>query len=109
MLLDNALKYSPEDSTIYLRLEKRSKGILLQVENESIQLLTKESMEKMFDRFWRGDPSRSSRTRGHGIGLSIAKAVVNAHRGKISADTPDGRRLVISVTLPNWFPMGENR
>lgn len=109
VLLDNALKYSPENSTIYLRLEKRSKGILLQVENESIQLLTKESMEKMFDRFWRGDPSRSSRTRGYGIGLSIAKAVVNAHRGKISADTPDGRRLVISVTLPNWFPMGENR
>lgn len=101
VLLDNALKYSPENSTIDLRLEKKNKGVLLQVENESVQPLTKEYMEKMFDRFWRGDPSRSSKTQGHGIGLSLAKAVVNMHRGKISADTPDGKRLVISVILPN--------
>ena len=100
VLLDNALKYSPEGSAILLRLERRGKGVSLQVENESTQILRREHMERMFNRFYRGDSSRSSRTSGYGIGLSIAKAVVGAHRGKIGASSPDGRRLVISAVLP---------
>ncbi|MGN0184704.1 MAG: sensor histidine kinase [Aristaeellaceae bacterium] len=100
VLLDNALKYSPEGSAISLRLERRGKGVSLQVENESTQMLSREHMERMFNRFYRGDSSRSSKTSGYGIGLSIAKAVVSAHRGRISASSPDGRRLIISAVLP---------
>lgn len=101
ILLENALKYSSEGSAICLWLEKRSKGVSLRVENESVQPLEREHLEHMFDRFYRGDPSRSSRTQGYGIGLSIAKAIVSAHRGRISADTPDGRRLIVTAAFPN--------
>lgn len=99
ILLDNALKYSPESSAISLRLEQRGKGVSLQVENVSVQPLTREHLDRMFNRFYRGDPSRS-KTSGYGIGLSIARAVVHAHRGKIGASTPDGKKLIISIAFP---------
>ncbi|MGN0802946.1 MAG: sensor histidine kinase [Candidatus Faecivicinus sp.] len=100
VLLDNALKYSPEGSAIILRLERHGKSVSLQIENVSTQPLTREHMERMFNRFYRGDSSRSSKTSGYGIGLSIAKAVVNEHRGRIGAASPDGKRLMISIGFP---------
>lgn len=101
ILLDNALKYSPKGGAICLYLGKRGKGVCLQVENESEQPLNREHMDRIFNRFYRGDPSRSSQTQGYGIGLSIAKAIVTAHRGKIGADTPDGRKLLITAIFSN--------
>lgn len=100
VLLENALKYSPEGSAICLRLEKKGKSILLRVENESVQPLNKEHLDNMFNRFYRGDASRSSKTQGYGIGLSIAKAIVTAHKGKISADS-QGNRLAVTAIFPN--------
>ena len=99
VLLDNALKYSPEGSEICLRLERRNKSILLRVENDSIQLLDKARLDSMFDRFYRGDSSRSSKTQGYGIGLSIAKAIVLSHKGKISASAEENR-LTITAVFP---------
>jgi signal transduction histidine kinase len=54
----------------------------------------------MFDRFYRADPSRDSQIRRYGIGLSIARAVVSAHKGKITASSKDGKSLLITVVLP---------
>ena len=99
VLLDNALKYSPKGSEIQLRLEKKNKSILLCVENESMQALDKAHLENMFDRFYRGDSSRSSKTQGYGIGLSIAKAIVTSHKGRISANA-EGDRLTIAIVFP---------
>ena len=99
ILLDNAVKYSDENGYIGFRLEKQGRAICINVEN-SVDALPEGALENMFDRFYRGDPARSSQVNGYGIGLSIARAIVNAHRGKIAASAPDGKRLVISVTLP---------
>ena len=99
ILTDNALKYSPEGSAILMQLEKKNRCVILRVENESLQPLDREQLDRMFDRFYRGDASRSSRTQGYGIGLSIAKAIVNSHKGKISA-CAEANRLIITVTLP---------
>lgn len=99
ILLDNALKYSDEDGSIRLSLRRQGRSIVLEVEN-TVDSISRETIASMFDRFYRGDPSRSSRTRGYGIGLSIARAVVRAHRGRIAADSPDGKRLTVTVTLP---------
>jgi signal transduction histidine kinase len=57
-------------------------------------------LDQLFQRFYRTDPSRNSQTGGHGIGLSIAKAIVSAHRGKIEATSPDGVELKISAWIP---------
>ena len=100
ILLDNAVKYTPEDGVIRLRLARQGKHAALSVWNTTATPIPRESLDKLFDRFYRTDPSRSSETGGHGIGLSIAKAVVGAHRGKISAETDDGQSLRITAQLP---------
>ena len=58
----------------------------------------------MFDRFYRADAARTPEQGGYGIGLSIAKAVTQAHRGKITASSPDGKSLAMLVTLPAGKP-----
>lgn len=100
ILLDNAVKYAPEDGVIRLKLERQGKYAALSVYNTTATPIPRETMDKLFDRFYRTDPSRSSETGGHGIGLSIAKAVVSAHRGKITAETDDEQSLRITALLP---------
>ena len=100
ILLDNAVKYAPEDGVIRLKLARQGKNAALSVWNTTATPIPRESLDKLFDRFYRTDPSRSSETGGHGIGLSIAKAVVGAHRGKITAETDDGQSLRITALLP---------
>ena len=100
LLLDNALKYSPTKGTVSVTLEKQTKYLRLAVYNTTETFISKESLPLMFERFYRADPSRNSRTGGYGIGLSVAKAIVLAHGGKISAATKDGYSLQITATFP---------
>lgn len=99
ILLDNAFKYSSDSGDIRLRFYRQGKNIFLTVSN-SVDEIQKESIPHFFDRFYRADSSRNSETGGHGIGLSIARAVVRAHDGKIAAYTPDGKSLRITATFP---------
>ena len=96
ILLENAIKYSPENSIISLNLTKKIKNIELTVANKSVNAIDKESMSKIFDRFYRCDLSRNSETGGYGIGLSIAKAIVQKHSGKIRAEFKDN---IFKVTI----------
>lgn len=99
ILLDNAFKYSSDSGDIRLRFYRQGKNIFLTVSN-SVDEIPKDSISHLFDRFYRADSSRNSETGGHGIGLSIAQAVVRAHGGKIVAYTPDGKTLRITATFP---------
>ncbi|WP_373215492.1 sensor histidine kinase [Ruminococcus sp. 5_1_39BFAA] len=99
ILLDNALKYSSENGDISLSLEKHNKNIRLSVYNTT-EFISQENLKYLFDRFYRTDPSRNSGTGGYGIGLSIAKTIVTAHKGKITASTQDEHSLTITVTFP---------
>ena len=98
ILLDNALKYTPAGGRIALTLEKQGKGVRLSVTNTA-ESIDEASLRHLFDRFYRADASRNSKTGGYGIGLSIAQAIVTAHKGKIGA-TASGGELTISATLP---------
>lgn len=98
ILLDNAVKYCTEQGQIRLTAVHKGKNIVLSVYNTS-QPLTNENIDHLFDRFYRTDESRNSQTGGYGIGLSIAKAVVEAHHGKIMASSEDGNSLLITVIL----------
>ena len=100
ILMDNAMKYSPENTEVSLQLKKNGKQIRLSVQNKTTSEISKENLELLFDRFYRMDSSRNSETGGHGIGLSMAKAIAEAHGGKISASSTDGSSLKIEVVLP---------
>lgn len=100
ILLDNALKYSPEGGRICLSVKKQSKTVLLSVYNTTENALSKEALPFIFERFYRIDPSRSSQTGGYGIGLSVAKAIVTAHSGRIQATTEDGQSILITASFP---------
>lgn len=100
ILLENAVKYSVDNSVVYLKLYKRGKYSELCVTNKSKAIVSKEDLNKVFDRFYRSDLSRNSETGGYGIGLSIAKAVVSKHNGKIYAEYVDEHTFKIKVNFP---------
>lgn len=100
ILLDNAIKYSPANETIYLKVEEQNTAITITVTNITQQIIEKEQLKHLFDRFYRIDASRNSKTGGHGVGLSIAHAIVEAHHGKIQATAPAEKTLQIAIKLP---------
>ena len=99
ILLDNALKYADEKGTITISFEKADRGLKLVVYN-TCAAISAEDVKHLFERFYRADKSRNSQTGGYGIGLSIAKAIVEAHNGTIRAATKDGRSLTITAMFP---------
>lgn len=100
ILLDNALKYSPAGGQLELRLERQGRGVMLAVSNTTVQPVDRDELSHLFDRFYRSDQSRNTQTGGYGFGLSIARSIVLAHKGKIRAESGDGKSLSIIVTLP---------
>ena len=100
ILMNNALKYSPAGSVIFLGLKLKGKQISLWVENKTENMLLPEQTEAVFDRFYRADSSRNSETGGHGIGLSVAKAIVTAHNGKITAKIKEENTFEITAIFP---------
>ena len=101
IFLDNAIKYSPDGGTIAIKLKKTGRYIGLSVTNSTKTPVTKENTKHMFDRFYRTDASRNSDTGGYGIGLSIAKSIVEAHKGKITANPQDENKLTMTAVMPS--------
>lgn len=100
ILLDNAMKYSPDEGIVTLDVYTQKKMLFISVFNTTFVPISKESITHLFDRFYRTDASRNSETGGHGIGLSIAQAITTAHDGKITAETQGGSNFKITVTMP---------
>lgn len=98
ILMDNAVKYSAENGSIILTLKKKGKKIFLEVYNDADNL-PQGKLDVLFERFYRLDSSRNSGTGGSGIGLSVAKAIVQAHKGRIAAENKNGKGLTITVVL----------
>lgn len=96
LLVDNALKYSDANGRVGVKLKATGSKIQLDVYNSAKDL--NGDLSILFDRFYRNDKSRNSETGGHGIGLSVAKAIVTAHKGKITAHSENGT-VVFTVTL----------
>ncbi len=99
VLMDNAMKYSPTGGSVALTLERAGRNALLTVKNSALPM-EKGNADHLFERFARGDSSRNSESGGFGLGLSIAKAVTEAHRGKIHAESEDGASLTVTAELP---------
>lgn len=98
ILLDNAVKYAVPKTRICVSLQKKGAKTILEVVNQA-EGLPKGNLDKIFERFYRLDASRNSQKGGSGIGLSVAKAVVLSHKGKISAKSRDGKSLILTVVF----------
>ena len=99
ILFDNALKYSPLGGKIEVRLINSKKSVEFSIKNFTKGEVKKENLTYVFDRFYRMDSSRNSETGGHGIGLSIAKAITEQHGGAINAETTNGHDFIITVAI----------
>lgn len=97
ILTENAAKYVNDGGKIVWCLTKTQHGAVLVVKNTTEKELP--DTKRMFDRFYRSDSSRSSKTGGQGIGLSIAKKIVDSHKGSITAKAGDGM-VTFRVSLP---------
>ena len=101
VLCDNAVKYAPEGDTIILKAEAEGRFVRIGTENTMTEPLSDEDCRRLFDRFYRADPSRSKEKRGgFGIGLAIAAAIAEKHGGKAEAKLIESKRLRISFCIP---------
>ena len=87
ILLENAIKYAPEDSSISVSLKKNRKYAILKVSNKAE--VKKGDLSKVFERFYRLDESRNSAIKGYGIGLSMAQLIAEKHKETIRAYAPE--------------------
>lgn len=100
ILLDNALKYTYSGGRIDVILYEDKNKVYLKVKNTG-DGIKKEDLEKIFERFYRIDTSRARETGGYGLGLSIAKSIVESHNGRIYAESNIGKdtTFIIEFTL----------
>jgi signal transduction histidine kinase len=96
-LLDNALKYTPENGTITFTMKQDQNEVTIALEDTGIGI-SEEDLPKIFNRFYRCDRSRSFR--GIGLGLSLARAIVNSHQGTISVSSELDKGSIFTFTLP---------
>lgn len=99
ILLDNAIKYTNPKGSIDLTLKRRHHEITLTVTNSG-EGIPPEHLGRIFDRFYRADPSRSRKQGGFGLGLAIAKSIVEQHKGKLYARSTLGQTTSFIVQLP---------
>jgi len=100
ILLDNAVKYSPQGSTVHLSASQQGKYALLAVRDAG-QGISAKDLPHIFDRFYRADQSRNKQTvDGYGIGLSMAKKIIDQHHGEIIASSVEGKGSAFTLKLP---------
>ena len=98
ILLDNAIKYTDDRKEIQVKLFSKGKKAVLSVSN-TCKGLDKKNIAKFFDRFYRSDTSRNSNTGGYGIGLSMAQAIIQNHRGKLTVNYTDDEIIIFTAEL----------
>lgn len=99
ILLDNALKYTNRHGRIDISLKRSHNTIVLSLTNTG-EGIPQEHLQKIFDRFYRTDQSRSRESGGYGLGLAIAKAIIEQHNGKITVKSVLNESTTFTVELP---------
>lgn len=97
-IVSNSLKYTDAGGKIFLRLYSANSKVVCEIEDTGIGIKERD-LPFIFNRFYRGDESRSRETGGSGIGLAIVKAVVSAHEGEIKIESKEGKGTKISVVF----------
>jgi len=100
ILLDNAVKYSPDKSTIHIEGHTKDDHGYLSIKDEGIGIAA-DDIPHIFDRFYRADQARTkSDSAGYGIGLSIARKIIEQHHGRITVTSAPGQGATFAIELP---------
>lgn len=100
IFLDNAIKYSPEKTKITLSNKKTDGRLLIRITDQGIGI-DKQDLPHLFDRFYRADKSRTKTdVSGHGLGLSIAKQIVEEHHGSINVESKVNQGTTFTIQIP---------
>jgi signal transduction histidine kinase len=103
-LIENAVRYTPEGGTVTVLSESAPEGVRVSVRDTGIGIGA-DHLPRIFERFYRADPARSRDAGGTGLGLSIVRHLVEAHGGRVRAESAVGRGTTISAA----FPQAERR
>lgn len=98
ILIDNAIKYTPKKGTIKLDLAKANKNTVISIENSGIGI-SEVDLPYVFDRFYKSDKSRKNSNNSFGLGLSIAKAIIENHHGKITVESEPNEYTRFTITI----------
>jgi len=107
ILLDNAIKYSPDKSAVSLTSLAGGQGVTLSVADQGVGIKAAD-IPHIFDRFYRADQSRArggESIGGYGLGLSIAKRIADLHHGTIAAESSPGKGSTFRVKLPAEYEL----
>lgn len=108
-ILANALHYTPTGGVVAVTLEERNDLALLQIRDSGIGIVP-EHLPFIFDRFYRADRSRARNSGGSGIGLTIAKRIIERHGGRIWIESAgEGQGSTVSIELPIQFPFSRKQ
>lgn len=99
IILDNAQRYSPSDSQIRLSASENNSQVQIKVSNQG-EGIDPNDLPHIFERFYRADSSRSGTESGFGLGLSLAKNIIDLHDGKLSIASEPGKQTTATITLP---------
>ena len=98
ILLDNAIEHTKDKSAVVVNLKKQKSKMVLTVANKG-EAIPPEQREHLFERFYRGDYSRNGESNHYGLGLAIAKAITDTHKGSITVKCENGY-VIFEVQLP---------
>ena len=105
-LIENAINYSPDKTTVVVSLNKVDGLAELKVKDQGIGI-SEENIERIFERFYRVDPARSRATGGTGLGLSIVKHIITNHGGDITVWSEQGEGSTFTMRLPEFKETGD--
>jgi signal transduction histidine kinase len=97
-LLTNAIKYNDDGGTVRLAAEETADAVIIRVEDTGVGI-TQEDCGRVFDRFYRGQSAQVAQAGGHGLGLALAKDIVELHEGSLSVESELGKGSTFAITL----------
>ncbi|MDD6870107.1 sensor histidine kinase [Allisonella histaminiformans] len=99
-LLDNAVKYNRQNGQVSVKLSKTADNHMVLTVSDTGIGIPKDKQNRIFERFYRVESSRSKETGGTGLGLAMCKHIISRHHGTVTLDSVEGRGTTITVTMP---------